>query len=153
MKPASAPKRPLALIQVLVLIGVLAVAGGLALAIRPDGRWLRLPLELLDTTPFTSYRIPGVILALVVGGSQLGAAHLAWHRRTGHLRAASLAAVVLAGWIGIQVVMIGAVTWLQPLCFVAAIGELMLVGAAVPRTEGAKASAPRTAGKAARKSR
>ena len=116
-----------------MVTGVLAVAGGLALVVRPDGHWLRLSLEFLDTTPFSTYLIPGLLLLVVVGGTQLAAGMACWRLRPGHLRMAALAAAVLGGWIAAQALILGAVIWLQPLFFLVAVVELMMVGAAVPR--------------------
>lgn len=137
MKHASPPRRPTALIQLLLVTGLLAVVGGLGLVLRADGRWLRLPLELLEETPFTSYLIPGLVLAVVVGGTQLAAGMAAWKLRPGHLRMAAMAAAVLGIWIAAQALILGAVIWLQPLFFLVAVVELMMVGAAVPRKTGA----------------
>ncbi len=134
MNPAPPPKRPRALLQLLMGTGILAVIGGLALVARPDGRWLGLSLELLDHTPFGSYRIPGLVLAAIVGGGQLWAGRSVWQMRARHLSHAALAAAVLGGWIVAQALMVGPV-WLQLVFFVIAIVELMLVGAAVPRAE------------------
>lgn len=148
MHHATSPKRPRALLQLLLGTGILSVLGGLALITRPDGRWLGLPLELLDHTPFGSYRIPGIVLAAVVGGLQLWAGRSVWRMQARHLSHAALAAAILGGWIAAQALMVGPV-WLQLPFFVVAIVELMLVGAAVPRAE----SQGRKGARAARRSR
>jgi hypothetical protein len=62
------------------------------------------PREWLDGTPFRSYRIPSLILFVVVGGGLFVAA---------------------VGWIGVQVAVIGYVSWLQPAT--ACAGALALV--------------------------
>lgn len=146
MKHASSPKRPRALIQLLVGTGVLAVLGGVALVARSDGRWLGLSLELLDHTPFGSYLLPGVVLAVVVGGTQLWAGRSVWRLQPGHLSHAAIAAALLGGWIAAQALMVGPV-WLQLPFFVIALCELMLVGAAVPRAEGPTRKGARAARK------
>lgn len=143
---APTPKRPRALLQLLVGTGVLAVLSGLALVVRSDGRWLRLPIELLDHTPFGSYLIPGLVLAGVVGGVQLWAGRSVWRLQPGHLSHAAIAAAILGGWIAAQALMVGPV-WLQLPFFVIAIVELMLVGAAVPRADGHSRKGARAARK------
>lgn len=130
MKPRSVPPPPPALIGLLLVTGSLAVLGGLSLFIS-NGRWLGLPLDVLEPSPFDSYRVPGLALALVVGGSQLAAGIAVLRRRPHHLRMATVAAVVLGGWIAIQALMIG-VYWLQPVIFILAIMELGMVSSALP---------------------
>lgn len=130
MKPRAVRPPPPALIGLLLVIGALGILGGLGLALS-NGRWLGLPLDLLEHSPFASYRLPGLVLAVVVGGSQLAAGVAVWQRRPRYLTLAALAAVLLAGWIAIQALMIG-IYWLQPVMFIAAIMELGLVSANLP---------------------
>lgn len=132
MKPRAVRPPPPALIGLLLVIGVLGVLGGLGLALS-NGRWLGLPRELLEHSPFSTYRIPGLVLALVVGGSQVAAGLAVWQRRPRHLALAAMAAVILAGWIAIQALMIG-IYWLQPVMFIAAIMELGMVSANLSAT-------------------
>lgn len=134
MKPQPLPSRyRLRLALLLLATGVLAVGGGLALLARPDGSWLGMSPEVLEPTPFTTFRIPGLVLALVVGGSQLVAGVAVARRHARGLRLATVAGVLLAGWIAIQAMMLSRVIWLQVLFFVVALVELMLVGATLPR--------------------
>ncbi|HVV85992.1 MAG TPA: hypothetical protein VHE35_23190 [Kofleriaceae bacterium] len=143
MKPRSVPRPPPALVGLLLATGALAAICGLAMLVS-NGRWLGLSLSLLDPSPFASYRVPGLLLAFVVGGSQLAAGRAVVRRRPGHLRLAVIAAVLLAGWIAIQALMIG-IVWLQPVVFVVALVELGLVAATIPREE-----PPAPGGRAAR---
>jgi len=55
------------LLACLFLLGIGAVGGGLALAAAPDGSFLRMPLSMLEHSPFKSYFIPGLILAVALG--------------------------------------------------------------------------------------
>jgi hypothetical protein len=56
-----------------VLFGLLVVqalggiAGGAALAVRPNGDLLKMPLSYIEDSPFHDYRIPGLLLLLVLG--------------------------------------------------------------------------------------
>ncbi len=53
-------------------VALTAIGGGIALATGLEVK--RFPVELLKGTPFTSYVIPGLILAIVVGGGAAVAA-------------------------------------------------------------------------------
>jgi hypothetical protein len=80
----------------------------------------------LDGSPFHDYVVPGLILGLVVGGSQLAAAVMVW-RRSAHARlAADCAAAILTLWIIVQVAILGFVSALQPIVLAYAIGQLWL---------------------------
>lgn len=109
--------------------GIGAAAGGAALAGDPSGDLLRMPLWLLRDSPFQSFLVPGLVLLLAVGGSNLAGAWLVW-RAHPHGRVVSLAAgVVLAGWILAEIAFIGYVHWAQALYL--AIGALTAVLAAL----------------------
>lgn len=93
------------------------------------------PVAWLDGTPFEDYVVPGLILFVAVGGSMSAAALtgvFAGQRRAS--LAGSGAAVVLLGWIVVQVAMIGYVSFLQPLFF--AIGLAIFALAWASRTPG-----------------
>jgi hypothetical protein len=139
MKPRSDSSAVLYRLALLLLVtGVLAVAGGLALILAPDGRWVRLDPTLLLSSPFDDFRIPGLVLLAVVGGAQLGAGVAVWRQRPRATRLAVIAALVLAGWIAIQAMMIGAIAWIQPAFLIVAIVELMMVAASLPRQTAGK---------------
>ena len=84
------------------------------------------PQSWLDGTPFGSYVIPGLILGVVVGGSQLLAAMLLRRRPMTGEGAAQSAAVILMGWIVVETAMIGLVSVLQPIVLAYAVVELWL---------------------------
>jgi hypothetical protein len=91
------------------LIGLLAfgalstIAGGIAL-ITGD---ISLPAEWLDGTPFDSYTVPALILALVVGSTQLAALVATLRHRPWATPAAGVAGAVLMGWIIGGVLIVG----------------------------------------------
>jgi hypothetical protein len=98
-----------ALIGLEVFTGVAASVGGVLLAVRPDGSLLKADRAALSRSPFTDWRLPGILLAAFVGGGFLGAA--AWHMRDGaHARELSMLAgsglIAFEGtelkWIGFQ---------------------------------------------------
>ena len=70
-----------------------AVVGGLLLAARPDGALLQAPLAALAASPFPDWRLPGLLLATLVGGGFAAAGTWEW-RRGRHARELS----VLAGF-------------------------------------------------------
>ncbi|MBI3136008.1 MAG: hypothetical protein HYZ14_15125 [Bacteroidetes bacterium] len=55
------------LITLLVFLGIGAIAGGGLLILAPDGALLGMPLSVLEKSPFTNFRVPGIILFLVLG--------------------------------------------------------------------------------------
>jgi hypothetical protein len=114
---------PLLAIAAFLALG--AIPAGVGFALRPDGSLVGMPLPVLAGTPFDDFRIPGVLLAAVVGGSALAATGLL---ALGARRAAGAALVaggVTLGWISVQVALIGYVSALQPL--VALLGLALLV--------------------------
>ena len=90
-----------------VLLGVGAIAGGLALILGPRGEIIPMPLSALAGSPFDTYLGPGLILFSVLGVAPLVAARLAWTR---HLLAPFAALVVGAAlliWITVEIAIIG----------------------------------------------
>jgi hypothetical protein len=114
-----------------------AVGGGLALVVGLERD--RFPASLLRGTPFRSYKVPGLILAFLVGGSAaVATAAMLRSERLG-ARVSAIAGIVLVGWIlGDVLLLRGPATrsWVELLYF--AIGVLMvsLGRRAVPVTQG-----------------
>ncbi len=111
-RPPSRPRcdthaRILAILE--LVTGVAALAGGAFLAAVPDGSLLRADPRVLTGTPFTDWRVPGVLLATLVGGGFLLAGYWQWSNRW-HARALSVFAGVgliafeaaEVAWIGFQ---------------------------------------------------
>lgn len=109
------------------LIAVTAIAGGLALIIGsliPGASGAIVPPpEYLRNSPFTSYIVPGLILAIVVGGSHTVAfiALLRRARSAGIITA--VAAYALLIWIFVQMMFIP-FSFLQAAYFAGAAAEL-----------------------------
>jgi hypothetical protein len=121
-----APSHPLAVrsaLGALLAFGALnAFAGGCYGLSGARG----VPTEWLQGSPFASYFVPSLILFAVVGGSFLGAAIAVFARwRVARLLAFGAGAVVL-GWIAVQLVIIGYVSWMQPTTGVAGLLVLAL---------------------------
>jgi hypothetical protein len=78
-----------------VFVGLTAIFGGITVATAVD----RFPAEWLTGTPFSSYLIPGLILAVVVGGSAAFAAAATLRSREAGALASGLAGTILLGWL------------------------------------------------------
>ncbi len=79
------------------VVAVTAVGGGIALAAGLKGE--RYPAGLLKGTPFTNYLVPGLILAVVLGGSAAAAAALTFTAPGVGAWVSVLAGVILMGQI------------------------------------------------------
>jgi hypothetical protein len=105
------------------VVGVTAVGGGVALAAGLEGQ--RYPVAWLEGTPFGSYLVPGLILAVAVGGSAASAAVLTATAPGVGARVSALAGVILMGQIAGEVrVLKQPITWIEVVYF--AIGSAMV---------------------------
>jgi len=90
------------------------------------------PTEWLKGSPFPDYFVPSLILLIVVGGSFMVAAIAVF---TG-LRIARLAAltagIVVLCWLGVQLAIIGYVSWMQPTTAIAG-GLVLFLGSLLPQ--------------------
>jgi hypothetical protein len=112
-------------------VGLAALSGGLTLMLSPDGSAAGLSLAALARSPFHSYFVPGLLLAIVIGGLNLAAAVLTV-RHSALSRAASLVAgAAIVVFIAVEVGMIpGGVLQL----IIGAVGITITALAAPPRT-------------------
>jgi len=109
-----------------VLMGLAAVGGGSDLVLT-NGQTIKIPIELLEDSPFSSYFIPGLVL-LVVGIVNLAsAAAVLRHHRWG-ASASVVVGIMWIGWFVEQVTVVGLLNWQQPVYFV--VGLLIIVFAA-----------------------
>jgi len=84
-----------------------------------------IPKEWLRGSPFPDYFVPSLILVVIVGGSFLLAA-VAVFARWRHDRSLAMAsAVIVFGWLAIELAIIGYVSWMQPATAIG--GALVLV--------------------------
>jgi hypothetical protein len=112
-----------ALQWLLAPMGVLAASCGLLL-IATDG--LGMSRSDLDHAPFDSFLIPGLLLTIAVGGSQIVAA-LMQRRNMRSWPLASLGAgAILLGWIVIEAVIVRSGRGLQLFIFSWAIAEIVI---------------------------
>jgi hypothetical protein len=79
------------LVALELVTGAAGLAGGVLLAVAPDGSLLRADPATLAGSPFSNWRVPGVLLAGLVGGGFLLAGWWQW-RRYRYARELSMAA-------------------------------------------------------------
>jgi hypothetical protein len=113
-----------ALITITSFQAVSAIVGGLGILVA-DG--LGMPTTFLEGGPFTSFLWPGLILLIVVGGTQGLAAGLLLRHRESALLWSAVAGFAMIIWIFVETVMIGGFSWLQALYFITGMAQLVLV--------------------------
>ena len=82
---------------------VSAIAGAIGLL----GGGVKYPDEWLAGSPFSSYTGPALILGIIVGGSQLAALAGVLRHKSWAATASLLAGLVMMGWIGGEVLLVG----------------------------------------------
>ncbi|GLY38202.1 hypothetical protein Amsp01_042260 [Amycolatopsis sp. NBRC 101858] len=87
------------------LFAASAVYGGISLIAGAPG--FAMPVEWLEPLGLTSWVLPGIALALAVGGALAGASVFAWRLDFRAPIAALAAGAVLTGWLAIQFGVIG----------------------------------------------
>jgi hypothetical protein len=122
-----------ALVTLELVTGAAGLAGGVLLAAVPDGSLLRADPAALAGTPFSDWRVPGVLLAGLVGGGFLPAG---WWQWRGHRHARGLSMAAGAGLVGFEA---AELAWIgfQPLeALFAAVG-VIVIGLAwrLPKTQ------------------
>lgn len=103
----------LLLFLLLVFIALTSIASGLLLIGYPDGSYLGLSPALLSGTAFHSFKVPGIVLAVGVGGTNLLAVIRNIQAHPHRYNWAMAGAVVLFGWIVVQMLLINTLHWLQ----------------------------------------
>jgi hypothetical protein len=105
-------------IVALVVLGLGALAGGLALVSRPDGSAMGFDVALLAGSPFSDYLVPGLILGGLFGVGALVVALMGLRRS--HLAPFLAFAIGCAQmiWIVVQLTIIRQVSVLHPAFFI-----------------------------------
>lgn len=86
-----------------------------------------LPMSMLQGGPFDSYVIPGIVLFVVVGGTQAVAAVLLLRRRDQGLLWSAIAGLGMVIWIFVEIMIVGGGAWLQTLYFLTGLAQVVLV--------------------------
>jgi hypothetical protein len=99
------------------------------------------PLSWLDGSPFRSYFVPGLFLFAVIGGG-MAVATVAWLLKGRVAPWVSLGmGVLVMAWIVVQLAIIGSVSPLQPISFVAGAAIAALAGIALRKERRAQVGA------------
>ena len=85
-----------------------------------------IPIEWLEGTPFSNYFIPSLFLFSIIGGSSLLAAIAIFRKHPLGTKLAFVSASIVILWLIIQVVMIGYVSWMQPVTAIVALLIIIL---------------------------
>lgn len=102
------------LIVLEAIVALSAIAGGVALATGT----ITFPLSWLQGTPFSDYMIPGLMLAIVVGGSALLAAATVFIHREWAVLVSVAAGLLMAGYEVVHVALIDHLDWFYTVYFV-----------------------------------
>jgi len=104
-------------IAALVLLGLGALAGGIALVAKPDGSVMHFDVALLAGSPFADYTVPGLILGGLFGVGSLVVAGLGLaHRRSAPFLAFAIGCGQMI-WIVVELAIIREVSVLHPMFF------------------------------------
>jgi len=105
---------------------ITAIPSGLILLYVPDGSTLNLSTGLLEQTPFKDFRIPGLILAILVGGCNLIALFLQMKKSKRQYNWSRAGCAILSGWIITQMILIGTFHWLHVVYLFAGVFILLI---------------------------
>ena len=100
-------------IVALLFLGVSSCVGGVPLILDPSGGILKMPLSLLDHSPFRTYLIPGLILLLGNGALSLAIVVPVLRKVKSSGNWVAFQGAVLFGWITVEVIMIRTIAWPQ----------------------------------------
>lgn len=90
-----------------------SLISGLILISYPDGSVLQMSVDLLNTSPFKNFLIPGIVLTVFVGGTNLLAAFFNMKRSANRYNWALAGGVMACGWVLVQMLLINTFFWLQ----------------------------------------
>lgn len=135
---AARPRFARTLGAIELLVAACAVVAGVLLLIRPDGSLLAADPEVLTTTPFDDWRIPGLLLAGLVGGGFLIAGAAEWRAAPSASALSAAAGIGLVGFEIVQLALIGWHPW-QPIMMTVGVLTVLMVNLRVatePKTRG-----------------
>lgn len=104
-------------LAVLLLLGLGALAGGIALVSKPDGSVMKFDVALLAGSPFADYTIPGLILGGLFGiGSFIVVGMGVVRMRLAPFLAFGIGCAQMI-WIVVELAIIKELSFLHPVCF------------------------------------
>lgn len=100
----------LVLLTVQIFVGITSTLGGAALALGGvidfSGTALAIPLDYLEGSPFTTFLVPGLALAILVGGTHLVAFAMLARRMRWAMIASATAGFAMLVWVFVQMMFI-----------------------------------------------
>jgi hypothetical protein len=90
-----------------------SLISGLILVSYPDGSVMEMSVDLLITSPFKNFLIPGIVLTILVGGTNLMAVFFNMKRSANRYDWALAGGIVTCGWVLVQMLLINTFFWLQ----------------------------------------
>lgn len=109
----------------LEVFGALSALVGAILALAMNGAGV--PLAYLANSPFSSFVVPGLLLGVVIGGTQAAAAAALLTRSRRGLLLSAVAGFGMLIWIFVELAIMQQYSWLQAVYFVHGGTELLLV--------------------------
>jgi hypothetical protein len=94
-------------------VALTAIVSGGLLASYPEGSVFSMSTGLLKGTPFNNFLVPGIVLCVIVGGTNLIAVILNMQTHPLRYNWSIAGAVVLIGWVVVQMLLIAVLHWLQ----------------------------------------
>ena len=95
------------------IVGVLATIIGFMMMAVPDGNMINVNVSILKTTSFKDFRLPGVILFLTVGLSNLLAVFYLFVNHKSKFNWSIFGGVILIIWIVTQFILIETSRWID----------------------------------------
>jgi hypothetical protein len=95
------------------IVGVLATIIGFMMMAVPDGNMINVNVSILKTTSFKDFRLPGVILFLTVGLSNLLAVFYLFVNHKSKFNWSIIGGVLLIIWIVTQFILIETSRWID----------------------------------------
>jgi hypothetical protein len=87
--------------------GISGLFGGLALVIDPTGELLRMPIAMLEGSPFDNFLIPGIILLTILGIFPMVVFYGLRKKLNWAWTGSLMVSAALIIWIGVEIRMIG----------------------------------------------
>ncbi len=101
------------LLILLSFIALTSIISGIFMISCREGGILNLPISLLKDTPFNNFMVPGILLAIIVGGVNLVAIFYNLENHANQYNWAMAGGFIISGWIIAQIILINTVHWLH----------------------------------------